>query len=354
MAGVIDASTVTLFQERLEQVRKDGVNKLILDISKIKYVNSTGLGSLVKFSDAFREAGGGIVLVRVPGKVRIVVEMLGLHEFFEMCATEQEAVSLLMGAPAKPVSAPPEPEVKLDVVQPPPAAAAEPEPLDVEPMPAIMEPEEIIATPVPAEPAELEPRAEPAPAPAPPAPPPAAPKAPPGPTKTSFPVTVTCITCSVDVEVPERGDFRCPRCSTFLSVDMGGNVNFSAPSAPLPIQMTLVSSPECTASFISFLRAMSNRLHVPAAAINSALDGVEEVLTKIARDAYDAKPATYHLLLVPGPDEIVLRTSDHGKAFDGSNLSTTFPIASKSFDVLELTPHPNGGNLVKMVKKIKK
>lgn len=344
LAGVIDASTVNIFQNELEQARKNGVSRLVMDISKIRYINSTGLGAMVKFSDTFRTAGGGIVLVRVPAKVRIVIEMLGLHEFFEMCVTEQEAIGVLMGKAAVPAAAPAQVEEEPELLEPASAAPAPPVP-KAEPAPAYVEPEEISAVPPAAPPAPPKP---PAPKPRP------APAAPPAGEKAGFPIVVTCISCSVDMEVPGSGDFKCPRCMTVFSMDPQGKVNFSSPRMPLPIQMTLVTSPECTESFMSFFRAMSSRLNVPPAAINTALDGIEEVLTKIAREAYNAKPSTYHLLLVTGPDEFVLRTSDHGKTLDGTNLSTTFPVASKSFDELEIKAHPKGGNLVKMVKKIKR
>ena len=95
LVGSIDASTVHIFQQELEKARRQGVNKLVLDVSKVKYVNSTGLGSLVKYADAFKAAGGGLVLLKVPPKVKIVIEMLGLHEFFEMVGTSQEALARL-------------------------------------------------------------------------------------------------------------------------------------------------------------------------------------------------------------------------------------------------------------------
>ena len=164
LSGAIDASTVHIFQNQLEDARKRGVTKLIMDISKIKYVNSTGLGSLVKYADTFKAAGGGVVLLRVPAKVKIVIEMLGLHEFFEMCSSEQEAIGVFGGAADAPEAVP----ADVEPVKPEPAAVPKPKPKPA-PMPR---PEsgrlqtEIVPKPTPRPAPKPASRPKPAPAPA--------------------------------------------------------------------------------------------------------------------------------------------------------------------------------------------
>src|SRR5271169_820223 len=64
LSGAIDGNTVPDFQQMLEKVKTEGVRRLILDMSKIKYVNSTGLGSLVKYADSFKNSGGGMALIK--------------------------------------------------------------------------------------------------------------------------------------------------------------------------------------------------------------------------------------------------------------------------------------------------
>ena len=52
LAGAIDASTVITFQATLEKLKNEGgVRRFLLDMEGIRYVNSTGLGSLVKLAD---------------------------------------------------------------------------------------------------------------------------------------------------------------------------------------------------------------------------------------------------------------------------------------------------------------
>ncbi|MDF1662066.1 MAG: DUF695 domain-containing protein [Planctomycetota bacterium] len=80
--GAIDPHTVAPMQKYFEQVIETGRASLVIDCGRVKYINCTGLGSLVKYADAFQQKGGGIYLVKVPAKVQIVIEMLGLHAFF--------------------------------------------------------------------------------------------------------------------------------------------------------------------------------------------------------------------------------------------------------------------------------
>src|SRR3954454_16353668 len=108
LSGAIDGNTVPSFQQMLEEIKSRGVRKLILDMSKIKYVNSTGLGSLVKYADTFKSSGGGMALIKVPAKVKIVIEMLGLNAFFDICTDLDQALAALEKAngPAAPAAAP--------------------------------------------------------------------------------------------------------------------------------------------------------------------------------------------------------------------------------------------------------
>ncbi|MHC4777418.1 MAG: STAS domain-containing protein, partial [Planctomycetota bacterium] len=65
LAGAIDASTVIKFQAELDKLKEEGVRRYLLDMEGIRYVNSTGLGSLVKLADGLEREGGVIALMRI-------------------------------------------------------------------------------------------------------------------------------------------------------------------------------------------------------------------------------------------------------------------------------------------------
>ena len=94
--GAIDATTVISFESQLKQLQEDGYTNFVLDMQGIKYVNSTGLGSLVATADNLEKVGGGLALIRVHPKVKVVFDMLGLNSFFRIFTNEDEAVNFLV------------------------------------------------------------------------------------------------------------------------------------------------------------------------------------------------------------------------------------------------------------------
>jgi anti-anti-sigma factor len=93
LTGSIDATTNQQFEQELTDILGKGVKKIILVLRGIKYINSTGLGTIVKCVDTFREAGGDIKMVGIPTKVIALFEMLGLLALFETFDQLEEAVT---------------------------------------------------------------------------------------------------------------------------------------------------------------------------------------------------------------------------------------------------------------------
>lgn len=95
VSGEIDLDTVNSLRSRLEEVEGRGIHRLILDFSETSYVNSSALAVLVKFAERFREHEGGIALVNVNQRVKLVFEMLGLLVFFKFFDSVEAAQSAL-------------------------------------------------------------------------------------------------------------------------------------------------------------------------------------------------------------------------------------------------------------------
>lgn len=95
LTGVLNAITSPTFEDQSNAFRSRGVKRVVLDMSGVKYVNSTGLGALVKVADAYRSAGGGIAIVRLPSKVAIIIELSGLMELFNVQPDLPTALTVL-------------------------------------------------------------------------------------------------------------------------------------------------------------------------------------------------------------------------------------------------------------------
>lgn len=119
--GSIDAKTVINLKTHLGSVRDRGVQKLVLDMEHVKYVNSTGLSYLISLSD-MENGQAALSLVKLQPKVKVVFDMMGLGPVFRFYLSREEAIRNL----DKPAAAPPPP-----TPAPPPcpsAAVAIPEP----------------------------------------------------------------------------------------------------------------------------------------------------------------------------------------------------------------------------------
>ena len=96
--GVLDQPTLGDFLGTLETTRDAGHVRVLLNMEGISYANSTALGALVTQADAFRDAGGEMVLFKPHPKVELVIDMLGLGALFKVFATADEANAYIAGA----------------------------------------------------------------------------------------------------------------------------------------------------------------------------------------------------------------------------------------------------------------
>lgn len=92
VTGAIEATTIGQFQRIMGVLIDKGIRNLILDMRRVTYINSTGLGSLLKYSDHFRNIDGKFIVTQVPDRVRMTMQMLGLDAAIEICENEMEAL----------------------------------------------------------------------------------------------------------------------------------------------------------------------------------------------------------------------------------------------------------------------
>ncbi len=108
--GSVDPSSIDDFDAIFDTLLEQGSVRIVMDLAKLKYINSTGMGMMVQYYDQLTDEGGGLVLMTVQAKIILVLEMLGLQELFPIVATEDEAIAALMGKDVTPASI----EVKLE------------------------------------------------------------------------------------------------------------------------------------------------------------------------------------------------------------------------------------------------
>jgi anti-anti-sigma factor len=84
LMGELDLSTVAKVQEELRKIEAGSPPTLVVDLSKLTFLDSTGLRCIVTADERAREQGRRVVIVRGPDPVQRVFAITRLEERLEM------------------------------------------------------------------------------------------------------------------------------------------------------------------------------------------------------------------------------------------------------------------------------
>jgi len=69
--------------------------KIVMDCSEMEYIDSTGLGLIVRFFKEFTDAGGKFVLAALQPKPKLVFEITSASKIFEIYENVEKALEAL-------------------------------------------------------------------------------------------------------------------------------------------------------------------------------------------------------------------------------------------------------------------
>jgi len=313
MTGAIDGNTVPSFQETLEEIKTKGIQRLVLDMSKIKYVNSTGLGSLVKYADAFKSSGGGMALIKVPAKVKIVIEMLGLNAFFDICADLDTALTALKASGAGGAAPAQASAATSGKSSKPPRLNAKPPRVDRTGPPSGSHAQQSSAG------------------------------------GGAFPKMASCQGCKVQVEITGAGNWKCPRCYTLISAGGDGSISFGRNDGKAPLNLSLVASKECSEGLVHLVTSVCGT-SVGGPRLEALRNAVYEVAQVMQTTVYQTNPnGVYHVSIERDQGRVQIRFADSGATIESSMATQYFPHASSQLAEFECRPHPSGGNTIRLL-----
>jgi anti-sigma B factor antagonist len=96
VAGELDLFTCTELQEELAALPGD-VTRALVDLSGVTFIDSTGIGLLVRFAQKLRSRGGGVVLVADDEAVLKPLRITKLDQLFELRRSGEEPARYLVG-----------------------------------------------------------------------------------------------------------------------------------------------------------------------------------------------------------------------------------------------------------------
>lgn len=91
--GKLDTETSDYLMDCVQGEIEDGARMIVLDCSKLEYISSLGLGTLVRASLRVRKEEGAVVLSGVEGMVAEVLRLAQLGRMLHMYGNVDEAVA---------------------------------------------------------------------------------------------------------------------------------------------------------------------------------------------------------------------------------------------------------------------
>ncbi len=89
--GRIDSLTSSTFDRHLSAVIDRGDTSLIIDLTNLEYISSTGLSAFLGAAKKIKAAGGRMALVGLNSRIRLVFEMSGFLRLFPIFPTVDAA-----------------------------------------------------------------------------------------------------------------------------------------------------------------------------------------------------------------------------------------------------------------------
>ena len=90
---IMGGSDATLLHERLHEHIDKGVKKVVIDLSGVDWVNSTGLGILISGLTTIKSNGGQLKLANVTEKIQSLLTITKLVTVFDSHDTVESALS---------------------------------------------------------------------------------------------------------------------------------------------------------------------------------------------------------------------------------------------------------------------
>jgi anti-sigma B factor antagonist len=93
--GEIDLQNSPEMRQLMQERAAQRIPALLLDFTGVKYIDSSGLATLIEYYQSSRAFDGRIVVAGLSHRVRSIFELVRFNEVFSICATVPEAMQAL-------------------------------------------------------------------------------------------------------------------------------------------------------------------------------------------------------------------------------------------------------------------
>jgi len=94
LAGELDVHTAEGFKREVSRaLEKTRVSRLVLNLKKVSFIDSSGLGAILGRYKAMSQRGGRLIIVSPSRPVRPVLKLSGLHGIIPFFSSEGAALA---------------------------------------------------------------------------------------------------------------------------------------------------------------------------------------------------------------------------------------------------------------------
>ena len=90
---VLDNSNADRFSSLLMDLYSTGAKNILIDMDKLEFLSSAGIGSILGAVELFRERSGDIVLTNVSIKIMHILDILNITDYLTICKSAEEAAA---------------------------------------------------------------------------------------------------------------------------------------------------------------------------------------------------------------------------------------------------------------------
>lgn len=101
LKGEFDYYAVKTFEDELENLKKVGLVRVVVDLQFVRFINSTALGALVKADRMLKANQGKLSVSRPSAFCRDIFERVGINRILSVVASVEDGVSAVRGGAAK-------------------------------------------------------------------------------------------------------------------------------------------------------------------------------------------------------------------------------------------------------------
>jgi anti-sigma B factor antagonist len=82
--GKVTFEYCPVLQTRLDSIMDEGVNEVVIDFRDVPFIDSSGIGEILRLFKHMREAGGEVVLMNPNDKLRDLFSMYRFEQFMKI------------------------------------------------------------------------------------------------------------------------------------------------------------------------------------------------------------------------------------------------------------------------------